>query len=314
MLILVTGGCGFVGVNLSHFLVSNGYRVRVLDNMRLGSAAHLEGLDVDLIEGDIRDVRTVERAIDGVDAVVHLAADTRVIPSIEDPKFNFENNVIGTFNLIEAMRAAGVSRLVNASTGGAILGEVSPPVHEGMVPEPISPYGASKMACEGYLSAYAGSYGMQAASLRFTNVYGPRSFHKGSVVAHFIKQILKQEDLVVYGDGSQARDYIYVDDLCQGIVACIDRGAAGVIQLGTGIPTPLNDLIAILRDVAGKDGIPVGVRYEDWRPGEIRHTYGLIDKAGEVLDFAPVVKLEDGIRKTWEWFKGQNQANRNQMD
>lgn len=310
MQILVTGGCGFVGVNLSHFARSKGYKVRVLDNMILGHPGHLEGLDVDLIEGDIRDISTVEKAMDGVDAIVHLAADTRVIPSIENPRFNFENNVIGTFNLIEAMRAKGVGRLVNASTGGAILGEVEPPVHEGMVPEPISPYGASKLACEGYLSAYAGSYDMQAASLRFTNVYGPRSFHKGSVVAHFIKQILKQEDLVVYGDGSQARDYIYVDDLCQGILACIDRGAVGVIQLGTGIPTPLNDLLAILRDVAGEDGISFNVRYEDWRPGEIRHTYGLIDKAREILDFAPQVKLEEGIRTTWKWFRAQQQAGR----
>ena len=305
MKFLVTGGCGFVGVNLSHYLVQAGHSVRVLDNMRLGSPDHLEGLEVELIEGDIRDVPTVERAVDGVDAVVHLAADTRVIPSIEDPKFNFDNNVIGTFNLIEAMRAAGIKRMVNASTGGAILGDVTPPVHEGMVPEPISPYGASKLACEGYLSAYAGSYGMQAASLRFTNVYGPRSFHKGSVVAHFIKQILAGKELVVYGDGSQARDYIYVDDLCQGILACIDRGAAGVIQLGTGIPTPLNDLIAVLRDVAGQDGISFDVRYEDWRPGEIRHTYGLIDKAREVLEFDPRVKLEDGIRTTWKWFRKQ---------
>lgn len=310
MQILVTGGCGFVGVNLSHFARLNGYKVRILDNMVLGNPGHLEGLDVDLIEGDIRDAATVEKALDGVDAVVHLAADTRVIPSIENPKFNFENNVIGTFNLIEAMRNAGVNRLVNASTGGAILGEVDPPVHESMVPKPISPYGASKLACEGYLSAYAGSYDMQAASLRFTNVYGPRSLHKGSVVAHFIKQILNQEDLLIYGDGSQARDYIYVDDLCQGILACIDRSAVGVIQLGTGIPTPLDDLIAILRDVAGEDRITFNVRYEDWRPGEIRHTYGLIDKAREVLDFAPQVKLDDGIRKTWQWFKNREQGKR----
>lgn len=307
MRILVTGGCGFVGVNLSHYLKSSGYNVRVFDNMRLGSPAHLEGLDVEIIEGDMRDKSAVERAVDGVDAVVHLAADTRVIPSIEDPQFNFDNNVIGTFNLIEAMRAAGVTRLVNASTGGAILGDVPPPVHEGMVPEPISPYGASKLACEGYLSAYAGSYGMQAASLRFTNVYGPRSFHKGSVVAHFMKQILKQDDLVVYGDGSQARDYIYVDDLCKGIMECITRGAAGVIQLGTGIPTPLNDLIAVLRDVAGADGITFNVRYEDWRPGEIRDTYGLIDKANAVLDFAPEVKLDEGVARTWAWFRERYQ-------
>ena len=300
--VLITGGCGFVGVNLAHMLHELGREIRVIDNQSLGSRAHLEPLPVDFIDGDIRDADAVDRAVKGVDAVVHLAADTRVIPSIEKPAFNFENNVVGTFNILEAMRRHEVPRIVAASTGGAILGEAEPPVHEAMVAEPISPYGASKLACEGYLSAFAGSYGIDGASLRFSNVYGPRSFHKGSVVAHFFKRILAGEELVVYGDGTQKRDYIFVEDLCEGIVSAIERGASGVIQLGTGTPTSVDALIAEMRGVVEPQGYPVRVRYEDFRPGEIKHTWCRIDKARERLDFDPDTPLSEGLAYTWAWF------------
>jgi UDP-glucose 4-epimerase len=304
MRVVVTGGCGFVGVNLAHLLVRGGHEVVAFDNFVLGRPAHLEGLDIEIVEGDLRDPDALRAVMRGAEAVVHLAADTRVIPSIEDPRFNFDNNVLGTFNLLEAMRAEGVARLVNASTGGAILGEVTPPVHEEMVPRPISPYGASKLACEGYLSAYAGCYGMQAASLRFSNVYGPRSYHKGSVVAHFIKRILAGETLVVYGDGSQARDYILVDDLCRGIAMCLEQGATGVIQMGTGVPTSLDDLIALLRGIAEADGYRVRVRHEDFRAGEIRDTYGRVDRARALLGFEARTPLAEGLAQTWAWFRG----------
>ncbi len=303
--VLITGGCGFVGVNLANMLAERGHGIRIIDNQILGKIEHLEGLEVEFIDGDIRDKAAVDRAVAGVDAVVNLAADTRVIPSIEDPSFNFDNNVVGTFNILEAMRRHGVERIVNASTGGAIMGEVEPPVHEEMVPQPISPYGASKLACEGYLSAFAGSYGMGASSLRFSNVYGPRSFHKGSVVAHFFKQILAGKPLIVYGDGSQKRDYIYVDDLCLGIVEAIARSASGVIQLGTGIATSINTLIDHMKSVVGD--YPVEVIYEDFRPGEIKHTWCQIDKARRTLDFNPDTQLADGLGRTWQWFL-DNQA------
>jgi UDP-glucose 4-epimerase len=298
---LITGGCGFVGVNLAGVLLANGHSIRVLDNLVLGKREFLGDLDVEFIEGDLRSKDDVAGAVDGMDVVIHLAADTRVIPSIENPVFNFENNVIGTFNLIEAMRQAKVTRLVNASTGGAILGEVDPPVHEGMVPQPISPYGASKLMAEGYLSAYSACYGLKAASLRFSNVYGPRSFHKGSVVAHFIKQIMGGQELVVYGDGSQARDYIFVEDLCQGIEACFEQGATGVYQLGTGVATSLNTLIATLRDVV--PGGDFKVRYEGFRAGEIKHTYGDVSKARNELGFTASTNLRDGLQRTWDWFE-----------
>ena len=171
--------------------------------------------------------------------------------SIADPAHNFEYNVIGTFNLLELCRELGVNRVVAASTGGAILGDVEPPVHEEMAPQPTSPYGASKLMLEGYLSAYASSYGMSSCALRFSNIYGPRSFHKGSVVAHFYKQLLAGEQLVVYGDGSQTRDFLYVGDLVEAIWAAVQSDAQGAYQLGSGKPTTVNQLLDAMRAVTG---------------------------------------------------------------
>jgi UDP-glucose 4-epimerase len=182
---LVTGGCGFIGVNLIPRLLEQGVRVRVLDNLSLGRREDVEPLGVDLHVSDIQDPAAVAKACEGVDAVVHLAAHTRVVESLSKPQLNFNVNAVGTLNVLEACRASGISKMIFASTGGAILGEQEPPVHEGMVPQPISPYGASKLAGEAYSSAYTGAYGLKTAALKFSNVYGPYSYHKGSVVAQF---------------------------------------------------------------------------------------------------------------------------------
>lgn len=184
--VLVTGGCGFVGCNLINELASRGYAsISVLDNESTGSRAHL-GVPVDLLVADIRDFEAVDEAVRDADVIIHLAADTRVLDSLADPQENFNVNVVGTFAILEAMRRHGKQRIINASTGGAILGNAEPPVHEEMVPRPLSPYGASKLAVEGYLSAYAGGFGLAPISFRFANLYGPLSFHKGSVVAAFL--------------------------------------------------------------------------------------------------------------------------------
>ena len=302
MKLLVTGGCGFVGTNLiAHLDRLGGYEVTVFDNESLGKRAFLDGFDVRFVKGDLRDVDHLRAVVPGHDAVVHLAADTRVIPSIETPRHNFEVNVVGTLGLLEAMREAGVTRLINASTGGAILGEVTPPVHEEMVPRPASPYGASKLAVEGYASAFAACYGINTVSLRFSNVYGPRSYHKGSVVAQFLKQILASEELVVYGDGSQTRDYVFVEDLCDGIVRSLQVDRSEVIQLGSGRPTSLNQLIEAIRRHVGEDR--VSVRYAPYRSGEIVHTHCEISKARKILGYDPRTDLEDGLGRTWAWFR-----------
>ncbi len=164
--VLITGGAGFIGVNLAqHLEAAGGYAITVLDNQSLGDRKLLELYDVHFIDGDILDSSAVAEAIAGADTVVHLAADTRVIDSIAEPDHNFENNVVGTYRLLRAAKDAGVRRFINASTGGAILGEQPPPVHEAMVAGPLAPYGASKLAAEGYCSAFAGAYGLATASL-----------------------------------------------------------------------------------------------------------------------------------------------------
>ena len=304
--VLITGGAGFIGVHLADHLVSVGdYDVTVLDNESLGSRDDLDLQRVRFVAGDLRSREDLRGALEGQDAVVHLAAHTRVIDSVIDPAHNFENNVIGTFNLLEECRALGVGRIVAASTGGAIVGDVPPPVYERMAAQPTSPYGASKLMLEGYLSAYSGAYGISGCSLRFSNVYGPRSLHKGSVVAHFFKRILADEPLVVYGDGSQARDFLYVGDLGEGIRVAIDGDAVGAFQLGSGKPTTVNELLELMRDATGRD---LDVRFEDFRAGEVRYTWCEIDKAREELGFDPRMALDEGIRRTWEWYLARGQG------
>lgn len=298
--VVVTGGAGFVGSNLIARLKGlGGFDVVVLDSEVLGSREAIADLDTTFIKGDICDPDAVEEALDGADTVVHLAADTRVIPSISEPKFNFDVNVGGSLVILETMRRMGIDRIINASTGGAIIGEANPPVHEGMVASPASPYGASKLAVEGYCSAYSACYGMKAASLRFSNVYGPRSWHKGSVVALFIKQILRGETLTVYGDGEQTRDYVHAQDLADGIIAAIQSDASGPIQLGTGIGTPLNAIIDMLREISGQE---IAVEYEPFRDGEIVHTWCDISHARSTLGYDPKIAVRDGLEESWRWF------------
>ena len=299
---MITGGAGFVGVNLIAALRAAGRTdaVTVLDDESLGDRRHLVDYEHRFVEGDIRVEADLDRALEGADAVVHLAADTRVMDSIEDPVHNFDVNIGGTIKLLEACRRHGVSRVIAASTGGAILGEVPPPVHEGMVARPSSPYGASKLAMEGYLSAYSDSYGVSGCALRFSNIYGPRSYHKGSVVAHFFKEMLAGRPLVVYGDGSQARDFLYVDDLTDGILAAVEGDATGPHQLGSGRPTTVNELIGIMREVTGRD---VEVRYEPARAGEIHRTWCDIARARDAFGFDPRTELRDGIARSWDWFR-----------
>ena len=171
-------------------------------------------------------------------------------------------------------------------------------MHEEMVPRPASPYGAAKASAEAYCSAFAASYGLDAVSLRFSNVYGPLSFHKGSVVAAFMRRILDDQPLVVYGDGSQTRDYVFVEDLCDGIVVALNSGASGTFQLGSGVGTSLTRLIEQIAAVVGPEHQPA-VRHEPFRAGEIRHTWADVTKAREGLGWSPRTALPDGLAHTW---------------
>ena len=308
--VLITGGCGFIGANLVRVLTELDLvrSIRVVDDESSGCRGAIAPCDVEFVKGDIRDRDLMRRALRNIDAVVHLAADTSVIESLADPMKSFDVNVAGSFQLLMLMREAGVSRLVNASTGGALLGEATPPVHEEMIPRPTSPYGAAKASVEAWCSAFAGSYGLESVSLRFSNVYGPMSLHKGSVVATFIRRILDGAPLVVYGDGSQTRDYVFVDDLCEGVVAAMTAGRSGAFQLGSGIGTTINRLIEEITKVIDS-GYRPRVRYEPFRVGEVRHNWTDVRKARDELGWTPRTSLPAGLARTWSWFRDNERLN-----
>jgi len=302
MRVLITGGCGFIGTNLiARWRQQTDIVVRVFDNESVGKKEYLDTPVDEFVHGDLRDRAALCGALAGVDAVVHLAADTRVVESIQNPIKNFEVNAAGTFYLLQAMREQRVGRIVNASTGGAIIGNVDGPVHEEMVPRPLSPYGASKLATEGYCSAFSASYGLSSLSLRFSNVYGPRSFHKGSVVAAFFKRILEDKPVIVYGDGTQVRDYVFAADICDGIINGVNSSITGVIQLGSGRSLSLNELLTAIAEIIRPKKIKI--RHEPFRKGEVYATYCDVTKARKDLGFEPNTNLHDGLADTWGWFQ-----------
>ena len=300
--ILVTGGAGFVGATVVRQLAEAGQRVRVLDNYSTGDAAHLAGVDAEQIEGDIRDADALDAALAGVDAVVHLAAAGSVIMSIADPAANFDVNVLGTFRVLDAARRAGVERTVQASTGGALIGNATPPVDESSLPKPISPYGASKLAGEGYAHAFAAAYGLRTVALRFANVYGPWSEKKQGVIQMFFRAIRAGEPLVIYGDGSASRDYTHVDDIARAIGLALDRDVPGgtVLHIASGVETTVRELADLCRDAAGAPDHPV--EYRPARAGEVGRNFASYDLASKELGYAPSIDREEGIRRTWEWF------------
>lgn len=315
---LITGGCGFIGTNLVYHLRQQyDCSIRIVDNLSVGTREDLarvcdfvetdkplekEG-PVELWPGDVRDAEFIRRAAGDRACIVHLAASTGVIPSIENPGADCEANVLGTLNVLEAARLHEVSKFIFASSG-APLGEQEPPIHEEKVPRPLSPYGASKLAGEGYCSAYHGSFGLNTIALRFGNVYGPRSGHKNSVVAKFIKRALQEKRLIVFGDGKQTRDFIYVADLVDAIVRASTVDAGGeVIQIATNREHTVNEILEFIAEIFREEySISLKSSRAPARMGEIRRNYSDISKARKLLDWEPSSDLKIGLRETVRWF------------
>jgi UDP-glucose 4-epimerase len=297
---LVTGGAGFVGSTLVRLLVERDYAVRVYDNLSTGSAELLKGTDAELVRGDVRDVDELERAARGSDVVFHLAAGTGVVPSIEDPFGDFDLNARGTLAALWVAQRVGAARFVFSSSN-APLGAGAYPASEGKPIAPLSPYGASKATGEAYCSAFHGAYGLEAVAVRFSNAYGPRSAHKSNVIPLFIRRLLEGQELVVYGDGSQTRDFVFVTDLADGLLRAVEAEGVGgeIFQLASGVETSVNDLVSRLAELSGREP---EVRREPPRPGEILRNYSLVEKARHRLGYVPAVSLEDGLRRTYEWF------------
>ncbi len=317
---LITGGCGFIGTALIKRLVAEGgHSIRVVDNLSVGTREDLascceyeeavaglpfSGERVQLVVGDIMDERLALEAGKDIDVVVHLAANTGVGPSVENPRLDCMTNVIGTFNYLESARANGIRRFVFASSG-APIGECIPPIHEEMVPHPVSPYGASKLAGEGYCSSYFRTYGIDTVALRFGNVYGPGSGHKNSVVAKFIKLALEGKTLEIYGDGTQTRDFIYIADLIEAVVkAATVPGVGGeVFQIATSAETTVGEMLEILLAEFERRGIR-GVKYMNGekRLGDVMRNFSDTSKAKNILGWEFKVGLGEGIANTIEYF------------
>ena len=323
---LVTGGCGFLGTSLIRSLLEDGQNaVRVIDNLAVGNREDLgtacrfvetkpedlgdmpdatSSTPVELVVGDILDADLALRAAEGADVIVHLAANTGVAPSVEDPRADCMANVIGTLNYLEAARHAGVGRFVSASSGAAV-GEVDPPMHEEISPHPVSPYGASKLAGEGYCSAYFQTFGVQTVALRFGNVYGPLSGHKNSAVARFIKRASGGEVIEVYGDGTQTRDFIYIGDLVRAVklAATVEGVGGAVFQIATSSETTVMELIEKLLPILADAGVKdVEVRKTDPRQGDVQRNFADTSKAARLLGWKAEVGLDEGLRNTVEWF------------
>ena len=321
---LVTGGCGFIGTALIRTLMrEGGHRVRVVDNLAVGTREDLAAASdfveispeepgpisqdgrVELVVGDITEAGLALHAADGADVIVHFAANTGVMPSVEDPRADCMSNVVGTLNFLEAARHNVVGRFVFASSGGTVIGEAEPPIHEEMVAHPVAPYGASKLAGEGYCSAYFQTFGIGTVALRFGNVYGPLSGHKNSVVARFIKRAMDGEVLEIYGDGTQTRDFIFVDDLIRAVrLSATTEGVGGeVFQIATSAETTVQELtdklLPALADTGLKD---VEVRNTAARRGEVRRNYADTSKAHRMLGWKAEVGLDEGLRRTVGWF------------
>jgi UDP-glucose 4-epimerase len=318
---LITGGCGFVGVSLIKTLVTaaSELAIRVVDNLGGGALHDLEQVSpvrildkdippmaepgVELVIADIRDPDTALRAATRADVIVHLAANTGVQPSLRDPVMDMECNVMGLVNYLEAARRNGVGSFVFASSS-APIGRAEPPVTEQTICRPISPYGASKLAGEAYCSAYHGGYGLKTVALRFSNVYGPLSMRKGSVVALFIRQALAGKSWTINGDGTQTRDFIHIQDIVTALVAAAhSRHGGEVYQISTQVETSVRDMAAMLADILEeKAGIRPSMHFGPPLEADVARSWADISKARAMLQWEPRRALREGLEETVEWF------------
>lgn len=295
---LVTGGAGFIGTNLVKELLAQGHQVRVIDidpkNTTVAGVALC----------DVRD-GIVHSMCRGIDVIVHLAAETGIQPSIDNPWQDMRVNVEGTLNILEGARLHGVKRVIFASSG-TVLGNEEPPFDEEMATRPTSPYGASKLAGEAYCSAYYHSYGLETVVLRFSNIYGPYAWHKSNLFVEFIRAALNNRYLHIYGDGWQTRDFLYVKDLVDAIIVASEvEGIGGeVFQIASGIETSVRALIHIMNRASDLMGCsPIPLQYEDSRSGEVRRSYADTLKTEKVLNWKAKYALVDGILETFQWYK-----------
>jgi len=309
---LVTGGAGFIGGHLVERLVRDDWHVRVLDDFSTGCQANLASVEdrIELIRGDIRDAPTVDRAVAGVEIVFHQAAIPSVPLSIAEPLRTHGVNLEGTLRVLEASRRAGVRRVVYAASCAVYGDDPELPKSETMKAKPLSPYALQKYAGELYCRLYADLHGLETVALRYFNVYGPRQDPEGdyaAVIPKFAAAIRAGEAPCVYGDGEQTRDFVMVDDVVEANLLAADAAVEpGVVcNVASGTRTCLNALLDLIRE---HTGARVEARYDPPREGDVRHSVASLDRAREILGYAPRVELREGLRRTLDGSAGKGDS------
>jgi len=311
---MVTGGAGFIGGHITELLVSEGHDVVVFDDFSTGRMSNLDAVrdKIEIVEGDIRDIDALHNAMRGVEFVMHQAAEISNQKSVEDPAWVNDVNVGGTLNVLIAARDAGVKRLTMASSC-AIYGDTGDrPQSEDFLPHPLSPYGASKLCGEHYLSVFHQIYGLETVALRYFNVFGPRQNPKSQYAAAipiFIDRILSGKEIHIYGDGKQTRDFAYVGDVARAnYLACTSpKAAGGVFNVSGERSIDLNSLVGMLQGLAGRD---VEVVYDPPKVGDIKYSASNPARARELLGYRPSVTFEEGLERTFGYFTAQSGAAR----
>jgi UDP-glucose 4-epimerase len=311
--VLVTGGAGFIGSHIAEALAAAGARVRVLDNLSTGHAENLEeiGGRVDFVRGSLNDPESLRRALEGVELVYHEAAIPSVPRSVADPVETHLACADGTFALLVAARAAGVRRLIYAASSSAYGDQPVLPKVEDMPPQPLSPYAAAKLVGEYYCQVWARVYGFETVCLRYFNIFGPRqdpSSQYSGVISRFISALMSGGRPVIYGDGEQSRDFTYVRNAVDANLRAAETigGVGQVINVANGERTTLNELLAALKRVTGKTDVEP--EYREPRVGDVRHSLADITRARELLGYVPSVGLEEGLKKTVEWWQSSRYA------
>lgn len=305
MRILVTGGAGFIGSNTVDALVATGaHEISVIDDLSAGKPDQVNP-SARFYKADIRDAGEVGRIVasERPEVMIHFAAQMDVRRSVADPTADAQVNLVGFLNLMEAGRQHGLRRVVFSSTGGAIYGEQDFfPADESHPCRPLSPYGVAKFATESYLYFYGAQYGIDYAAMRYANVYGPRQDPHGDAgaVAIFCGRLLENKSVTIFGDGEQTRDYVYVGDVVRANVAAVSAAVTGAINIGTGIETSINRLYQTLAGVA-KSG--QAAAYAPGRPGEQKRSAISAGRAERELGWKSQVMLEEGLRRTYEFFR-----------
>ena len=300
---LVSGGSGFIGSNVTKMLLSKGVDVVVFDNLSSGNFDNIRNLKVEFIEGDILDKDVIKDACKGVDLVFHLAASVGRQRSIDYPQLDSEINLIGTINLLEGMRANGVKKIVYSSSA-AIFGELkSPEIDENHPQNADSPYGVSKLAAEKMILSYSGIYDITAVCLRYFNIYGvnQRFDLYGNVIPIFAHRLFAGEPLLIYGDGTQTRDFVNVYDVARAnVLAGLEYSKTEVFNLGSGESITINDLAQLMQDISGIDN---GIIYLPERKADVKHCKANANKVADKMKFKTVVSLEKGLSEYIEWYK-----------